>query len=322
MKKAFTLIELLVVIAIIAILAAILFPVFAQAKLAAKKTTSISNQKQIGLGIIMYAGDADDLYPRQDGCTLNDSMIDKYNNQPAGTDPTPWCNGTGSGGVGDFAFRDNHYSWQKWVQPYVKNKQMFFHPVLPALFGTTIVNGAVKDQGELESGYGLNLAITGALNTWRADGTINPGPGAFRNSFLGGTQTNVPFPAETMLLMEQPYHAEIGAWEDSSNNTVGYYPMALREHWHAIYMTQGGSGPCGETNTPDPKSAPFNVIPVSYTDGHTKAIAVGQLMANSPTLSDYTIPGSASSFCKPAAAWFGAAVAPTWSKSWPFWGLQ
>ena len=50
MKRAFTLIELLVVIAIIAILAAILFPVFAQAKLAAKKTTSISNMKQIVFG--------------------------------------------------------------------------------------------------------------------------------------------------------------------------------------------------------------------------------------------------------------------------------
>jgi prepilin-type N-terminal cleavage/methylation domain-containing protein len=53
-KKAFTLIELLVVIAIIAILAAILFPVFAQAKLAAKKTASLSNVKELGLAEIMY----------------------------------------------------------------------------------------------------------------------------------------------------------------------------------------------------------------------------------------------------------------------------
>ncbi len=60
MKKAFTLIELLVVIAIIAILAAILFPVFAQAKLAAKKSVDISNMKQIGLAIAMYENDYDD----------------------------------------------------------------------------------------------------------------------------------------------------------------------------------------------------------------------------------------------------------------------
>lgn len=56
-------IELLVVIAIIAILAAILFPVFAQAKLAAKKTADLSNLKQITTGIAMYTSDYDDLYP-------------------------------------------------------------------------------------------------------------------------------------------------------------------------------------------------------------------------------------------------------------------
>lgn len=59
----FTLIELLVVIAIIAILAAILFPVFAQAKEAAKKTACLSNTKQISLGLNMYMMDNDDTYP-------------------------------------------------------------------------------------------------------------------------------------------------------------------------------------------------------------------------------------------------------------------
>lgn len=63
MKKAFTLIELLVVIAIIAILAAILFPVFAQAKLAAKKTSDLSNMKQLGTGLAIYLTDNDDMYP-------------------------------------------------------------------------------------------------------------------------------------------------------------------------------------------------------------------------------------------------------------------
>jgi prepilin-type N-terminal cleavage/methylation domain-containing protein len=59
-QRAFTLIELLVVIAIIAILAAILFPVFAQAKMAAKKTTDLSNMKQLGLATTMYANDNED----------------------------------------------------------------------------------------------------------------------------------------------------------------------------------------------------------------------------------------------------------------------
>ena len=63
MKRAFTLIELLVVIAIIAILAAILFPVFAQAKAAAKKTAALSNAKQLGTSVAIYTTDSDDSFP-------------------------------------------------------------------------------------------------------------------------------------------------------------------------------------------------------------------------------------------------------------------
>jgi prepilin-type N-terminal cleavage/methylation domain-containing protein len=66
-KRAFTLIELLVVIAIIAILAAILFPVFAQAKVMAKKASDLSNNKQIMTSTLMYGTDNDDLFPFQTG---------------------------------------------------------------------------------------------------------------------------------------------------------------------------------------------------------------------------------------------------------------
>ncbi len=89
MKRAFTLIELLVVIAIIAILAAILFPVFAQAKAAAKKTADLSNLKQIGTGIVMYAADNDDYYPR------NIYVNPQYGN--------------------------NGFTWREAVQPYIKS---------------------------------------------------------------------------------------------------------------------------------------------------------------------------------------------------------
>ena len=63
-KRGFTLIELLVVIAIIAILAAILFPVFAQAREAARKSTCLQNLKQLGTAMMMYATDYEDALPR------------------------------------------------------------------------------------------------------------------------------------------------------------------------------------------------------------------------------------------------------------------
>src|SRR5690349_15498297 len=61
--RAFTLIELLVVIAIIAILAAILFPVFAQARAKARQAACLSNMKQIGTAVMMYVQDYDETYP-------------------------------------------------------------------------------------------------------------------------------------------------------------------------------------------------------------------------------------------------------------------
>lgn len=74
--SAFTLIELLVVIAIIAILAAILFPVFAQAKLAAKKTVALSNVKEIGTGTQIYLADSDDTFPLA-------NVYNPYNGRPS-----------------------------------------------------------------------------------------------------------------------------------------------------------------------------------------------------------------------------------------------
>jgi prepilin-type N-terminal cleavage/methylation domain-containing protein len=62
-RRAFTLIELLVVIAIIAILAAILFPVFAQARDKARQSSCLSNLKQIGTGLYLYLQDYDETYP-------------------------------------------------------------------------------------------------------------------------------------------------------------------------------------------------------------------------------------------------------------------
>lgn len=78
LRKGFTLIELLVVIAIIAILAAILFPVFAQAKAAAKKVAELSNIKQMGTATVMYTNDNDDHYMFADMFPLSGVYGDMY----------------------------------------------------------------------------------------------------------------------------------------------------------------------------------------------------------------------------------------------------
>jgi prepilin-type N-terminal cleavage/methylation domain-containing protein/prepilin-type processing-associated H-X9-DG protein len=104
-RRGFTLIELLVVIAIIAILAAILFPVFAQAREQARKTTCLSHAKQIALGLAMYRQDWDGGGPNggwpitTTGALNTHSATSKY-----------------------------HEDWQFTLQPYVKNAQMFRCP--------------------------------------------------------------------------------------------------------------------------------------------------------------------------------------------------
>ena len=88
-KRAFTLIELLVVIAIIAILAAILFPVFARAREQARKTTCLSNLKEIGTASLMYVQDYDETFPwlMQDGRN-NDDNTGLSKQMPSG--PPKW----------------------------------------------------------------------------------------------------------------------------------------------------------------------------------------------------------------------------------------
>ncbi len=100
MRKGFTLIELLVVIAIIAILAAILFPVFARAREKARQTSCLSNVKELGLGLLMYMQDYDETFVRT---SANDMVA--------------------------WAAAGNHWSvWYRAIMPYVKNDQIYVCP--------------------------------------------------------------------------------------------------------------------------------------------------------------------------------------------------
>ena len=103
--KGFTLIELLVVIAIISLLAAILFPVFSRARENARRSTCMSNMKQLGLGIMQYSQDSDGILPNR--------WEDTYT-------------GTGDAGTGNPDGLDQN--WTDMIYPYVKNSQIYTCP--------------------------------------------------------------------------------------------------------------------------------------------------------------------------------------------------
>jgi len=127
-RQGFTLIELLVVIAIIAILAAILFPVFAKVREKARQASCASNQKQLGLGFIQYAEDYDEKMP------CGDSGI----GVPQTAD-SPYADGQG---------------WAGQIYPYIKSTGVYTCPDDP----TKSPGGSVT---ETSYGYNTNLAPNG-----------------------------------------------------------------------------------------------------------------------------------------------------------------
>jgi len=118
-RSGFTLIELLVVIAIIAILAAILFPVFAQARMQAKKISDLSNMRQLGVGLQLYLMDSDDTYP--------------------------------SGNVrlaADGSSSQGEVHWSYMVDPYIKSKEIWVSPADPnSGWAPTCANRTTNNSG-------------------------------------------------------------------------------------------------------------------------------------------------------------------------------
>jgi prepilin-type N-terminal cleavage/methylation domain-containing protein/prepilin-type processing-associated H-X9-DG protein len=162
MRRGFTLIELLVVIAIIAILAAILFPVFAKAREKARASSCMSNVKQLGLAAMQYKQDYDEQWPLQGW--------NKY-------DTTTW--GPANAGY-----------WGGEIGPYVKNKQLFICPSATLKTTCNYIYGTYMD-GRSDS----TITDASAL-VWLGENTstndtfaygVDPSAGQVMYPFVAGT---------------------------------------------------------------------------------------------------------------------------------------
>jgi prepilin-type N-terminal cleavage/methylation domain-containing protein/prepilin-type processing-associated H-X9-DG protein len=189
-RSAFTLIELLVVIAIIAILAAILFPVFAQARESARKASCLSNCKQMGLAVMQYTQDYDEMYVCNSWDTPPIDASDSDVHNPQYRTAFPWV------------YR---------IQPYLKNRQVFVCPSDPnPKDGWHCYDGVTITPMSCDSAWGVPTPISYAPNIWVMGygGWENPngclGDGSFIPDwgFKPRGMASVPSPASTYMIAD------------------------------------------------------------------------------------------------------------------------
>lgn len=219
MRRGFTLIELLVVIAIIAILAAILFPVFAQAREKAREIACISNLRQIGMAVRMYVQDHDETMP----------IFQAYNTQPAADLP-------------------GHKGIETALQPYCKSVDVFRCPddaggPVPRDNPSTIEYGGCSDLGPkartYRDCYGSSYRFTrGAFSTIDGVSYQNNVACTLENAYCSpsGPIVDAAFerPAETRLMRDEmlPW---FGGDQDPGGAKYGYFP-----DYHTRWHTRGG----------------------------------------------------------------------------------
>jgi prepilin-type N-terminal cleavage/methylation domain-containing protein len=229
--NGFTLIELLVVIAIIAILAAILFPVFAQARAKARQTQCLSNMKQLGIGVMQYIQDYDETYP-----VCNRTYI-------ANDDTT------------------GKASWLRHVYTYTKSTQIQQCP--DALYSSDLVTTAPNFNAI--SIPGPNSDATTALvfprrsigaNRWIFNASNNTAaPVAITDSSIGRPAEMAIIADSSNELFEQPWYIMYANWDKekyAESNTFMNLALAQRQSDASKYARHQG----GDT--------------IVYGDGHAK----------------------------------------------------
>jgi prepilin-type N-terminal cleavage/methylation domain-containing protein/prepilin-type processing-associated H-X9-DG protein len=262
MANAFTLIELLVVIAIIAILAAILFPVFAQAREKARQTSCLSNLKQIGLGLTIYCQDYDEMMP------LAFARIAPIN-----------------GGT------ENRIPYDQQIKPYVKNDQIFKCPSdaqprsVPPFW-----DGSYRNTGLFRSyGYvGQIDTVEGASRGELPD--KNTGMSVWDDLVArpATALAQIDAPADTIALLESwnpnqgaTSDSRVGAWWGSLFTGCDTFKLAGRKR------PSGGPVDNSPTSRCNPNYTNFSAMPghmnagnYVFADGHAKVMRWGDIRGN------------------------------------------
>ena len=314
-STGFTLIELLVVIAIIAILAAILFPVFAQAKDSAKQTQCVSNTKQLALGGIMYSNDADDTLPRHDN---NGSCA--YGESPC--DTPDW---------GDFRFPSNggarDVMYFGVIQPYVKNDQIGVCPAIgPTQWASVIGNPgpygvAAPSTGyvKADESYYQHTLSQMALNDLLVDWGLPYGAwGSYdENSRPGAPKGNlgrVARSAETIMFIAE------SAWDWGPSISAGLgngltwpsrYDGQCDHYWQEGYTRYPHKGQRGTVTVSPGNSETGNpylrgVGVFAFCDGHAKSMKFSQ--------AETCVVGP-----QPFITGAGSGGTHSWAKYYPWW---
>jgi prepilin-type N-terminal cleavage/methylation domain-containing protein len=317
-RVGFTLIELLVVIAIIAILAAILFPVFAQAKDSAKQTQCVSNTKQLGLAGIMYANDNDDVLPRHDNngsCTYGESPCDSPNwgdfRNPANGGP-----------------RDVMYFGV--IQPYVKNDQIGVCPTIGNTNWATVMgnSGAFgitpPDDGynKADESFYTHTLSQMALNDLLVDFGLPPGmwgeydsnnrPGAAK-----GRLTAVARPAEVIQFIAEStwdWGPSIGAGLGNGLTWPSAYDQDCDHYWQEGFTRYPHKGQSGSVTG----AAPYNQYQYNpyirgngvftFVDGHAKSMKFTEAEKCVPAPTPFVTGSNGSSH--------------SWPKYYPHWATE